>query len=146
MLPLNQTKKLIFSTFICLCLSILFSQAVKAIPGCRYMSRMYYNLVANPPNNTYEYYTDEYWVISNTAFDCNSPAYQNYTYILTKDTGSRNSKGGRCYVNYSNGNVLGMGYSFAKTYQCPIDDYVPYLLFALLPLSFYFSRKRLLLS
>ena len=143
MLQLSQTKKLIFSTFICLCLSILFSQAVRAIPGCQYMGRIYYNRQATPPNRIYEYYTDEYWIQFSSVTNCNSPSNASATYVLSGEVSSRSATGGRCYVKYSNTNTQGTAVSFTRTHQCPIDDYIPFVLLLMLPVSFMFSRRRI---
>ena len=130
----------------CLCALMFINQKVVAAPGCRYQGRIYYNRTASPPNPMYEYYTNESWIEFSSATTCNAPGNESTIYVLNSETISRLPKGGFCLVYYGNTYLIGKGITFPETHQCPIDDYVPYLLFALLPLSFYFSRKRVLFS
>ena len=143
MFLLSQTKKLIFSTLVCLCAIILINETAAAAPGCQYMGRVYYNRMGNPPNSNYEYYTDEYWIQFSSKTSCNSPANASATYVLSGEISSRSATGGRCYVDYANANTRGTAVNFTRTNQCPIDDYLPFVLLLMVPVSFAFSRRRI---
>ncbi|MFW0717071.1 hypothetical protein [Pedobacter sp. N23S346] len=144
MFLLSQTRKLIFSTLVCLCAIILINETAVAAPGCQYMGRVYYKRMSNPPNQIYEYFTDEYWIQFSSKTSCNSPSNASATYVLSSEISSRSATGGRCYVSYANANTRGTAVNFTRTYQCPIDDYMPFVLLLMLPISFAFSRQRII--
>ncbi|WP_029282928.1 hypothetical protein [Pedobacter sp. R20-19] len=146
MLLLNKTKKHVYSMLISLCVCALFSQNVHAANGCRYQGRVYYNRATNPPNNKYEYYTNESWIQFSSNTSCNSVGNQSATYVLSSTVTNRTAKGGRCYVNYANTYTIGSAVTFPRTYQCPIDNLIIYLMIAILPLVYYSFRKQFLIK
>lgn len=152
MFPLFQAKKLIPCAFICVLFCLIFNQRVKADAGCRYTGggsdRVYYRTTTvGTPNNTYEYFTNEYWIQFSSSVSCNSSPYQTSTYVKSAEVTTRtDAKGGRCYVNFANSYALGTPVTFVRTYQCPIDDYIPFLLLIMLPVSIGFVRRKYLVN
>lgn len=143
---LFQVKKLISVVFICVLFCLLVNHNAKGDAGCRFtgggIDRVYYRTTTvGAPNNTYEYFTNEYWIQFSSSLSCNSSPYQTSTYVKSSEVTPRaDAKGGRCYVNYSGNFALGSPVTFARTYQCPVDGYIPLLVLLILPISIGFIR------
>ena len=135
-------RSLVFTFFF-----LVFSQVSFATPGCRYPPYIFYVINQSAPQDGKEYYTrDKYQLVTSTV-DCSTTANQNLSYIKSSEITLRSSTiDCRTYLGGSNAYYRGTAIEFTIVYHCPIDDYIPYILLAILPAAFYFSRKRMVFN
>ncbi|NTD95640.1 hypothetical protein G6M26_22710 [Agrobacterium tumefaciens] len=142
MLSVYKTKKLILSALICLLFSLLFGQARSATPGCLVGISIYYNLTSS---GTTEVYGKEFYRrATNDVIDCGAATNQNISYVNQSDITTR--AGVKCTGYFGNNPSTGTAIEFTTVHQCPIDDYIPYILLTMIPILFYFSRKMVILN
>jgi len=138
---LGQSAKLICSTFVCICFLTFINETAVAADGCRYLGQVYYTRTSNPPNPSFEYYTNESWIQFSSAISCNSSVNATISYVLADEVTLRAPKGGFCLVYSGTSYLIGKGVSFPRTYQCPLDEDIPCLLFLMFPVFFMYARR-----
>lgn len=134
MIKLFDLNKLSIRFLLCFAL-LLFSDKVSAETGCMYTSGYIYpvrsgSFTGNPPGGTY-----------------GNGSYENYAYngrVFEDDVYCVVNTSVPCRIDGSVG-VWGTKATFTRT-QCPIDDYIPHMLFGVSGLGFLFIRKRLLVK